>query len=366
MTKKRKSLGFTELQWICSFCEGVNRGTVRVCGNCSAPQGSDVEFLQPTQERLIVEEAEVASIKGKSADIHCAYCGTRNDPTNKTCTRCLADLSEGETRQAGDALGAHRHKKQPDVSCPSCGTTNPATAAKCANCLTPLRTVNSIAAPAIPSAAPTGRSSGSNMVMIAVIGVALIACVAFFILSQRTTEVIGRVQAVEWQRSIPILALGPVEYDTWWDQVPNDGDVLMCEDRVRYSDTVPDPDRLSLEVCGTPYTVDQGNGFGEVVQDCEYEIYDDWCEYVVDEWTQVNIVTAQGDSFAAYWPDVPDSAEFRTGDANEQYEVQFRADGTSYVYSTSSYNEFEAVQSSDNWVLDVNTFGSVRSISPAR
>ncbi|MGB1250196.1 MAG: hypothetical protein ACPG8W_06140, partial [Candidatus Promineifilaceae bacterium] len=77
MTKKRKSLGFSELQWICPFCEGVNRGTVRVCGNCSAPQPADVAFVQPAQEKLIVEQAQVEKIRAKSAEIHCAYCGTR-------------------------------------------------------------------------------------------------------------------------------------------------------------------------------------------------------------------------------------------------------------------------------------------------
>ena len=365
MTKKRKSLGFTELQWICSYCEGINRGTIRICGNCSAPQSAEVQFIQPSQERLIVEKEQVDEIRAESADIHCAYCGTRNVATNKTCTNCMADLSEGVARQAGQTIGAHRDKAVPDITCPNCNSSNPGTATTCANCLAPLRSASvGIAAAPAPSRAPAATGQGNTLLMVGAIGLFLVACIAFFVLSQRTTEVVGTVQSVEWERSIPILALGPVEYDTWWDRVPQDGEILMCEDRLRYTSTEPDPTLLSIEVCGTPYTVDQGNGFGEVVQDCEYEVFDDWCEYVVDEWKQVDVVTAGGDSFAVYWPETPTSAEFRTGDTSEQYSVQFRADGATYSYSTRNLSEFESVQSSERWILDVNTFGSVVAISP--
>jgi hypothetical protein len=102
-----------------------------------------------------------------------------------------------------------------------------------------------------------------------------LAASAVIILSLRRSERTAQVERIRWERSIAIEALGPVEHTDWQDEVPADASGLTCELAHRGTDDNPAP--VSTEVCGTPYTVDQGSGYGQVVQDCVYEVYEHWC-----------------------------------------------------------------------------------------
>lgn len=49
------------------------------------------------------------------------------------------------------------------------------------------------------------------------------------------------------------------------------------------------------EVCGTPYTVDTGTGYGDVLQDCVYEVYAPRCTFETMQWVIVDtLVQAAG------------------------------------------------------------------------
>lgn len=76
------------------------------------------------------------------------------------------------------------------------------------------------------------------------------------------------------------------------DEAPSGADIATCEARVRY--TQAEPAANAEKVCGTPYVLDQGSGFGKVVQDCQYNVYDQWCEYQSLTWTIINTVVAEG------------------------------------------------------------------------
>ena len=105
--------------------------------------------------------------------------------------------------------------------------------------------------------------------------VLLVICgaIALFIMRGTRTETnLARVNNVEWQRSIVVLGYAPVSRSDWVDQIPQDADVNRCSERERGRSAFPTNN--SEEVCGTPYVVDQGTGFGEMVQDCEYIVYD--------------------------------------------------------------------------------------------
>jgi hypothetical protein len=131
---------------------------------------------------------------------------------------------------------------------------------------------------------------------------------------------------------------------------------------VRSIESEPVPN--AEEVCGTPYNVDTGGGYAEVVQDCEYHVYDEYCSYTVMEWQSVDAATLSGYDFNPRWPDPDVAAEERLGEYSETYTVYFDTTDGDYVYSMGDFEEFQQFQIGSEWTLEINTFGSVVSVSP--
>lgn len=369
----RKELGHVELHWRCSNCDHLNLGRERSCSTCGAPQPEDVQFEQVTQQELIEDEALIAQAEA-GADIHCAYCGTRNAADAKTCVQCGADISEGTQRQTGRVLGAYQSgaaaEAQPLV-CPACGAENDASAVNCAQCGAPLAAPPATAQPAAAQPETATKSGAaapqkSRKTPLALIVGAVLVCIGLVvaaILLLRTTSLTGSVQQVQWERSIAIEAYGPVTYSDWQDELPAAAEDIACEQKFRYvSDT---PEENAEEVCGTPYTVDSGSGFADVVQDCEYHVYDAFCSYTVVEWSQADTVVASGAGFAAEWPDPVLESDQRLGDArSESYQVIFATDDGNYTYTTEDFAEFQQYQPGSVWTLAVNALGGVTSVQP--
>ncbi|MCA9933565.1 MAG: zinc ribbon domain-containing protein [Anaerolineales bacterium] len=354
MTKK--SLGYVELEWNCPNCGSKNAGTATVCASCGAPQPEDVKFEQAAQEVMLTDQEKIDRAKS-GPDIHCAYCGTRNPASSTVCSQCGADLAEGSQRGDGRTLGTHRDKAAPDILCPACGSPNPATAHRCSQCNTSLATPK----PTQAKQQPAPRRKNTWIYIVG--GIALFACVIFAFLLLHTEEEAGQVTSVQWTYTIAIEELGPVEYSTWQDEIPTGAVMGSYQDRVRR--TQDSPALNSVEVCGTPYTVDSGTGIGEVVQDCQYEIHDDWCSYTVQEWQQVDAVSSSGNDFAPYWPEPQLLTGQREGESSEQYEIFFDSDGRDYTYDTTDYDTFVQCEIGSKWILNVNALNAVVSISPA-
>lgn len=358
----RKTIGYTHLQWTCPACGHKNSGIDEKCASCQAPQPEDVVFEQPAQEKLI-KDKEVIDRAQAGPDIHCPYCGTRNPATATHCSQCGGDLREGAARATGSALGAHRRQAAPDVACPYCGTKNPATASTCSNCGASVAT----AEPKRPSAATqTTRPQPSKTKNPLVIGLLVFGCIAAAVLAflfTRTEDVIGRVEAVEWERTITIEELGPVSHEDWLDEIPSEANVGACTERPHHTQNNPAPG--ATEICGTPYTVDTGTGVGEVVQDCEYQVYDDWCDYTVMEWQTADSISSEGGDYNPIWPQYTLDPDQREGENEETYRVFFTADGNDYSYGTSSLDRFTQFEIGTDWILEVNTFNMVVGVEPA-
>ena len=361
MTKK--TVGYVHLEWQCPACGTRNKGIDKVCRNCAAAQPDDVEFEQVAQETLIKDEAIVAQAKA-GADVHCPFCGTRNAATVSQCSQCLADLSEAQARASGKVLGAHQNKAVPDVACAHCGSLNSGTAQHCINCGAALPRVEKPAKPKPAKRKAAPMSKTARFVLFGLLGLVVIACIAIIVLSSRTEDVVGEVQDVSWEYSVLIEALTPVEVQDWRDDVPNNAEILSCREAVRR--VQPNPAPNSVEVCGTPYTVDTGTGVGEVVQDCEYQVYDDLCTYTELEWREFDLVSLTGDDFEPEWPDPALAQDQRFGESTETYEVVFNADGRSYTYHPDNLNEYLQFEDGSRWILEVNTFNNVRSVTPDR
>jgi hypothetical protein len=356
----KKELGHIELRWDCPNCGSVNLGRDQTCSNCGAPQPDGVAFYQPAGQDLLTDEAMIARAEA-GPDIHCPYCGTRNAGNAETCVQCGGDLSEGARRKAGQVLGAYGAAPAADVACPNCGTLNPANARSCSNCGASLAVDTPQAQPEPTSTTATRSPLPMFAIAAGILGL-VILCIVAFILLTRTSQVTGIVQSGSWERSIPIEALVPVEHQAWLDQVPAGADLLGCQEEVRSVEDSPVAN--SVEVCGTPYTVDSGSGFAEVQQDCEYQVYDQFCNYTVEEWSQVDVATLTGDGYTAAWPDPELATGERIGQGEEEmYTIVFISDGDAYTFTTEDFSLFQQAVPGTEWDLDINTFGGVVSIS---
>ena len=357
----KESLGYVELEWTCPFCNTRNPGRAKVCGNCGAPQPKDVEFHQAGEDK-IVTDTEGLEMAQAGPDIHCPYCGTRNPGNAVKCSRCGGDLTGGEQRESGQIIGAHQTEPAPDIICQYCGTANPATNTKCKNCGAAL----GLAAkpqPAAP-AATSAKPSPALMIIGGIILLFICGAIAFFIMRGTQTESnLARVSAVDWKRSIVVLGYAPVTHSTWADQIPDDAAVNQCSERERGRSASPTDN--SEQVCGTPYLVDQGSGFGEMVQDCEYIVYDDYCDYTVTELQPVAVLDQTGSDLSPLWPESRLQQDQQLGERNEVYQITFVVDGQSMVYETTDLNDFLRFEPGSEWELEINGFGNIVDIQPA-
>lgn len=351
-----KELGYVELEWRCPSCGTRNPGSVKKCRQCGTALTEEIQFEQAPQEEIITDEARIAQAKA-GPDIQCAYCGTANPATAKTCKQCGADLAEGKARQAGQVLGAFRDQPAPALKCPACGKENPPTALKCAACGAALVQPTPQAAPA-----PAKSRGGVGILIAILLGICVLAGI-FFALSTRTNETIGQVSDVNWRRAIAIEALTPVTRQAWRDEIPANAPIGQCTRKVHH--TEPNPVPGAREVCGTPYTVDQGSGFGKVVQQCVYEVYADWCEYQALEWRVINTVVAQGADANPTWPEVRLADGQRAGGREETYQVRFLANDKTYTFAPADATDFGRFQPGTRWKLKINTFGVVTGVEPA-
>ena len=217
-----------------------------------------------------------------------------------------------------------------------------------------------------PAPPPAARGPSSRVPLLiggAVALLCLLAAAAFAVLSLRRDQRSAVVDSVTWERAIQIEALGPVAHSDWEDQVTSDARDQSC--RLAYRTTQDDPAPLATEVCGTPYTVETGGGYGEVIQDCVYQVYDQMCTYTVDEWAVVETLRRSGDDLRPAWPEVHLTSGQQEGDRTETYGVVLIGDGDSYNYSPATASDFTAFGIGSQWTIVVNGLGAIVIVEPA-
>lgn len=349
----QETVGYTSLEWICKRCGSKNLGTARICSNCGSPMAEKDKFDLPAQQQLITDNDELLKAQ-HGPDIQCKSCGTRNPTDAKMCSQCGSDLAAAPKRQAGNVLGGFSTAAAPDVKCPSCGEMNPASALNCKNCGSSLaQRKPDTAQPRL--AAPAAK--GGKLIALGL----LAAAVVLFLLLTRTTETSASVQAVEWQRTIGLLEQRPVSHETWQDQIPASAPIGTCLQKVRTTQDNPAPN--ADKICGTPYTIDQGNGTGKVVQDCKYEVKDNWCAYTQQEWAVVNALAAHGGDRNPAWPTLNLNLGQREGDHTEAYTVTLATETKQYYYYPTTAVDFTQYTIGSRWTLKVNGLGAVLSLT---
>ena len=346
----RKSLGFTQLLWVCPNCETRNLGTQKTCTSCGTPQPEDVEFIQGEKEELMQLQAAA-----KSADIHCPFCGTRNKAEAEMCSQCGGKLTGGKKRKAGRVVGAYKGNAGKGMVCPACGFANKPNAARCAQCGGALKQGKS------EKPSKMAVKKGGSIWM--VVGLVVVVIIGFLIFKGCSRETaVGVVSQTAWTRTVAVEQFVAVTYEDWWDEIPAEAYVTECEERYRTSSD--EPEDGAIEVCGTPYTVDTGTGVGEVVMDCEYEVYDTFCEYEVSEWDVVEYVESEGYGLSAAWPSVAAFSDQRAGGRNEEYTIWFDTADGNMEFTTEDYGLYQAAANGSAWELTFDGYGNVVGAAP--
>jgi RNA polymerase subunit RPABC4/transcription elongation factor Spt4 len=353
----QKELGYVELEWTCKHCGTINPGMNKVCSNCGAPIGVDDKFELPDQQQLITDQEKLEEAKAGPA-IQCPYCNVLNPAGTKTCIQCGGDIEEGLKRQTGEVLGAFKDEAVPDKPCPSCGQLVKANAQRCPYCGGSLVE----AASAVPPA-PTRLKKTPLWLIVGAVALGVLCIVAILsviVLGNRTRPVTATVSDIRWQRSIDILEQQPVQHSAWQEDVPAGAESVSCRDE--YKETSSDPAPNATEVCGTPYTIDAGSGAGKVVQDCQYQVYASYCDYTVLDLVVVNTAVAMGSDQNPYWPATNLQAGQQEGGRYESYSVTFAAGDKDYAYNLVDPVEYLQYSPGSQWILDVNTFGSINAV----
>src|SRR5512134_2754222 len=321
---RRRTLGYIQNEWTCPNCDTRNKGGTKTCENCGAPQPENVQFELPTEQKLVTDEAAINAAKA-GADIHCPFCGTRNPATAKTCSQCGGDLLEGKARESGRLMQAPPPQLKV-IKCDNCGTDNPTSNAVCSKCGSPLP---KIAAPAIAPQAAAGVSAGklttpqktiaprvpggTNWLLIdgilAAVAICCIAIAAFLLFPSKSVE--ATVVDVHWQTSVPLQEIRAVDYSNEQGSPPSDAYNVSCRDE-------------SQEVCEQK-TIDKGNGYSEVVEECHTETQQ-YCSYTVDEWTTIQTYTLDGNDVNPIYDSPNLSSDQRLGNESEELTVTFSTD----------------------------------------
>ena len=334
----RKSLGFVPLVWECPSCKTVNPGPIKTCTSCGAPQPEDVEFLQVDEEKFdfIKDEALIRMAKA-GPDIHCPYCGTRNPAAHEHCSNCGGDLSlGGKARQAGQRVRSVQEAQAPPIP------------------PTP---------PRAPANRPDPQPKSRTLLFILLAAVVTACLVAAYFLFWKADTVSATVTGVAWERSIPIEVYTETTASDWWDNIPTGAEIYSCTETYRYASSDPQPN--ATEVCSDPYVEDTGTGVGEVVQDCVYEVYDNYCEYAALDWVVWDVAAASGEDLNPFWPETPLSADQRAGTPSADYTITFSGDGGAYTYSTTDLDLFLMAEIGSQWTLEVTRSDHVNSAIPS-
>jgi hypothetical protein len=353
---RKESKGFIQLEWTCPNCTSNNPGPVKTCQNCGAPQPENVQFHRAAEEKFVTDEKQINAARS-GADIHCGFCGTRNLATATTCSQCGADLKEGKAREAGRLMEAPAVMPK-NITCSNCGEVNPSSKTICQKCGGPLPKLSAPTPPVarpqpqvglsgIPSAKPQAQKIPWVWIGGLLGGLAVCCIVIAMIFFLPTSTVQGTVTNVYWQTSVPVQEVQAVNYSNESGNPPSDAYNVSCHDESR-------------EVCEDK-TIDKGNGFAEVVQECHTET-EKYCDYTVDEWKTIQTYTLDGTDLYPVYSDPSVSSGQRLGSSSEQLTVYFDTEKGQKSYSPGSVSEFQQFDIGSEWTLSINLVGSVVSV----
>jgi ribosomal protein L40E len=352
---RKQTLGYVELEWTCPNCNTRNKGSLKVCASCGAPQPENVKFERAADEKLIaVADAKAGAI---GPDIHCGFCGARNPGNAESCSQCGGDLKEGKARASGQVLEAA--VKSTAVLCTNCGAENPSTETMCGKCGAPLPRAAQASAPVSfsapmggdlsPAASSAKPAKKPNWLLWGgVAAVLMICCVAGLLaLFAPSSSVQATVSDVYWQTSVPLQEQREVHYSDESGNPPSSAYNVSCRTETN-------------SVCEQK-TIDKGNGYAEVVEECHDESTD-YCSYDVVEWQTIQNYPLEGYNLFPQYADPTFSTGQRVGAASETLTVTLDSDKGQFTYTPGSVTEFQQFELGSVWTVKLNALGGVVSV----
>jgi hypothetical protein len=202
----------------------------------------------------------------------------------------------------------------------------------------------------MPAVAPLAAKKKPNLLLIGGILAALVVCciaVAALFLPSKSVE--ATVVDVHWQTSVPVQEIQAVSHSDEAGSPPSDAYNVSCHDD-------------SHDVCEQK-TIDKGNGYSEVVEECHTETQQ-YCSYTVDEWTTIQTYPLEGNDLRPIYDSPSISSDQRIGNASEDLTVVFSTPDGEETYSPSSVSEYQQYSIGSTWTLRMNAIGAVVSVEP--
>jgi ribosomal protein L40E len=362
----QETLGYVNLEWVCPKCESRVPGPDKTCPNCGAPQPKNVAFVQALGE-VSIQNNEMEQVVAKGADIHCPFCDTRNPADAVVCSQCGAELKEGIRRESGQVIGAYTISPLKSITCPNCGADNPINAKSCSACGSALHQPAQ-PQPVLSIPLPQAAQRSKYFSLGIIIGLAILCLIGIFAVSKLTAPQdaqSAQVASVGWQTAVQILGLVPVTRSDWQAEIPVGNPISYCTDRVYKISNIEPFGEDYRKVCGTPYTIDTGTGIGRVVQDCQYEILQPYCEFKTEEWRVIDTVYMQGKDLDPIFAEPRLTSAQQMGSTSSEYSVVFETEEGQQTYRTTDLNEFRQFSVGSEWLMQMNALGQIVSIERA-
>jgi hypothetical protein len=172
-----------------------------------------------------------------------------------------------------------------------------------------------------------------------------VTVLALFVFPASSVE--GTVTDIHWETNVPVQEIHAVNYSNERGSPPSGAYDVSCRNESR-------------DVCEQK-TIDKGNGYSEVVEDCHTETQQ-YCSYTVDEWTTIQTYTLEGNDLQPVYDDPNLASDQRLGGKTEVLTVTFSTKDGEKAYSPETLSEFQQFNIGTTWTLKMNLVGSILSV----
>ncbi len=290
-----------EMLWNCEFC-GASKllgKTHRHCPQCGAAQDPAARYFPPEEEKVAVQDHVFFG-----ADWECGNCKTPNSSASAFCGNCGSSKDGTSTVE----LAHDRDSKAEKAAAEAAAAEEP------------------------PEKSGKGKSLGCCVIV--VFGALALFCAVSNLWTQSSSFTVS---GHSWERTIQVEEYAEVSASDWCDDMPSKAHDVRESRKERSTERVADG-----QDCKTA-NVDNGDGTFRQEEECttryrEEPVYDEWCTYTIEKWTEARVARASGQDLSPTWPDanaktctsVREGCQ-REGTRNETYIVTLTGDGEDHT-----------------------------------